>query len=430
MSKTRAVKFTDAEIRRQAADPAVHDLRDPRHPGLYLRFSQARPRGSWYLVKGKAWTQIARFPELGASTVLAELPALRQRLLRDPSAIVALGGLATVGQLLDWYGDRMARDRSLSAKRKSGAKSAIACHLKPRLAELPIRDVSAPELDKLLMWPAQEILSLSYVRQLFGLLVVAFRQAHKLGLIDGNPMAGLKFVDFTKAKIMPKAARLRGVHLVNLVPMLAGLFETAPAEAMLALMMLCHGTRVGETRLSRWPDITLADAEWFIPAENTKTRTEHRLPLTAQVQALLRRYRAIQVAQGYEGTYLFPSRRGRALTEGQASAVFTRMGKGEWTSHDLRKVARTAWTDLGIDGHIGEMLLNHSLGKIASTYINTQARAQRLIALEKWHHLLDARGFKKIHNLTDAQYEESDKPAQPAKDVACEVISNIVNGEV
>jgi len=430
VSKTRAVKFTDAEIRRQAADPAVHDLRDPRHPGLYLRFSQARPRGSWYLVKGKAWTQIARFPELGASTVLAELPALRQRLLRDPSAIVALGGLATVGQLLDWYGDRMARDRSLSAKRKSGAKSAIACHLKPRLAELPIRDVSAPELDKLLMWPAQEILSLSYVRQLFGLLVVAFRQAHKLGLIDGNPMAGLKFVDFTKAKIMPKAARLRGVHLVNLVPMLAGLFETAPAEAMLALMMLCHGTRVGETRLSRWPDITLADAEWFIPAENTKTRTEHRLPLTAQVQALLRRYRAIQVAQGYEGTYLFPSRRGRALTEGQASAVFTRMGKGEWTSHDLRKVARTAWTDLGIDGHIGEMLLNHSLGKIASTYINTQARAQRLIALEKWHHLLDARGFKKIHNLTDAQYEESDKPAQPAKDVACEVISNIVNGEV
>jgi len=430
VSKTLAVKFTDAEIRRQAADPAVHDLRDPRHPGLYLRFSQARPRGSWYLVKGKAWTQIARFPELGASTVLAELPALRQRLLRDPSAIVALGGLATVGQLLDWYGDRMARDRSLSAKRKSGAKSAIACHLKPRLAELPIRDVSAPELDKLLMWPAQEILSLSYVRQLFGLLVVAFRQAHKLGLIDGNPMAGLKFVDFTKAKIMPKAARLRGVHLVNLVPMLAGLFETAPAEAMLALMMLCHGTRVGETRLSRWPDITLADAEWFIPAENTKTRTEHRLPLTAQVQALLRRYRAIQVAQGYEGTYLFPSRRGRALTEGQASAVFTRMGKGEWTSHDLRKVARTAWTDLGIDGHIGEMLLNHSLGKIASTYINTQARAQRLIALEKWHHLLDARGFKKIHNLTDAQYEESDKPAQPAKDVACEVISNIVNGEV
>jgi integrase len=430
MSKTRAVKFSDAEIRRQAADLGVHDLRDPRHPGLYLRFGQDRQRGSWYLVKGKAWTQIARFPELGASAVLAELPALRQRLLRDPAAAVALGGLATVGQLLDWYGDRMAKDRSLSGKRKSGAKSAIACHLKPRLADLPIRDVSAPELDKLLMWPAQEVLSLSYVRQLFGLLVVAFRQAHKLGLIDGNPMAGLKFVDFTKAKIIPKAARLRGVHLVDVVPMLAGMFDSAPADAMLALMMLCHGTRIGETRQARWSDISLADAEWFIPADHTKTRTEHRLPLTAQAQALLRGYRAIQRAQGYEGIYLFPSRRGRALSEGQASAVFTRIGKGEWTSHDLRKVARTAWTDLGIDGHIGEMLLNHSLGKIASTYINTQATAQRLLALEKWHNWLDERGLNAIPNLTDAQYEESHNPAQTAKDVACEAVSNIVNGEV
>ncbi|NWA25493.1 site-specific integrase [Pseudomonas gingeri] len=430
MSKTRAVKFTDAEIRRQAADPAVHDLRDPRHPGLYLRFGQDRQRASWYLVKGKAWNQIARFPDLGAAAVLAELPALRQRLLRDPTAVVALGGLATVGQLLDWFGDRMSRDRSLSAKRKAGAKSAIACHLKPRLAALPIRDVSAPELDKLLMWPAQEVLSLSYVRQLFGLLVVAFRQAGKLGLIDKNPMADLKFVDFTKARIMPKPARLRGVHLVKVVPMLAALFDSRPGEAMLALMMLCHGTRVGETRLARWSDISLADDEWFIPAEHTKTRTEHRLPLTAQAKALLSRYRAAQVAQGYEGIYLFPSRRGRSLSEGQASAVFTRMGQGEWTSHDLRKVARTAWTDLGIDGHIGEMLLNHSLGKIASTYINTQARAQRLAALEKWHNWLDERGFQAIHNLTDAQYEDSQKSAHALNDVVCKAIPQIVNGEV
>jgi integrase len=237
-------------------------------------------------------------------------------------------------------------------------------------------------------------------------------------------------VDFTKARIMPKPARLRGVHLAELVPALASHFDDEPGEAMLALMMLCHGTRVGETRLARWSDISMADGEWFIPAEHTKTRTEHRLPLTAQTKALLSRYRAIQIAQGYEGIYLFPSRRGRALSEGQASAVFTRLGQGEWTSHDLRKVARTAWTDLGIDGHIGEMLLNHSLGKIASTYINTQARAQRLAALEKWHGWLDERGFQAIHNLTDAQYEDSHNPTQPAKDVVCEPTSNIVNGEV
>lgn len=424
------MKLSDAEIRRQSADLAVHDLRDPRHPGLYLRFGQDRQRGSWYLVKGKAWKHIARWPELGAAAVMAELPALRQRLLHDPEAAVAAGVMATCGQLLDWYGDRMGRDRSLSSKRKTGALSAIKCHLKPRLDQVPIRGLCAAVLDKELMWPAQQELSLSYVRQLFGLLVVAFRQARKLGHIEDNPMAGIKFVDFTKARIMPKAARLRGVHLVEVVPMLASLFDQHPGEAMLALMMLCHGTRVGETRQARWADISIPDAEWYIPAENTKTRTEHRLPLTAQTKALLARYRAVQIAQGYEGIYLFPSRRGRVLSEGQASAVFTRVGQGEWTSHDLRKVARTAWTDLDIDGHIGEMLLNHSLGKIASTYINTQARQQRLAALVKWHNWLDERGFKSVHNLTDAQYEDSQNSVQATNGAACEVVSNIVNGEV
>jgi len=154
------------------------------------------------------------------------------------------------------------------------------------------------------------------------------------------------------------------------------------------------------------------------------------VPLTDQVCALLRRYRDRQAAQGYEGPFLFPSRRGKALSDNQASAVFTRLGQGAWTSHDLRKVARTAWTDLGVDGHIGEMLLNHSLGKIASTYINTQAKEQRRMALVKWHHWLDSRGFKKIHAQTGVRYEESQNLVDALNSVACESIPQFVKGEV
>lgn len=427
---TAAVNLSDAEIRRQAADPSVHTLRDPRHPGLYFRFNEGRARGSWYLVVKRSWRRIAGYPDLKANAVLAVLPELRQRMVLTPNASAAIEAWSTVGDLLDWFGERMSRARSLSEKRKAAGKSAIACHLKPRLADLPIRDVSAQTLDKLLMWPAQETLSLSYVQQLYRLLAVAFRQARKLDLIPVNPMADLKFVDFTTARIMPKPARLRGVQLPEVVTLLAERFDSSPGEAMLALMMLCHGTRIGETRMARWADIALPEREWFIPAEHTKTRTEHRLPLTDQVCTLLRRYREQQLAQGYEGAYLFPSRRGKQLSENQASAVFTRLGRGEWTSHDLRKVARTAWTDLGIDGHIGEMLLNHSLGKIASTYINTQATEQRRLALMKWHDWLDGRGFKAIHGQTGVRYEDSQTPVQATNDEACKAIPQFVNGEV
>lgn len=429
MRATREVKLSEAEVRRQAADKSVRDLRDPRHPGLYLRFWSNRERGTWHLVRGKKWVPVARWPDLTVAAVIAELPALRQRLLRDPATAPVVSGMATVGQLLDWYGDRMARDRSLSAKRKAGARSAIAQHLKPRLDDLAVAGVNADALDKHLMWPCQAEVSLSYLRQMFALLLTAFRQALQLGLIDRNPMAGMRFNDFTKARILPKAARLRGVQLPELMQQLTNAFEQEPGDAMLALMMLAHGTRIGETRMARWSEISVAAAEWFIPAANTKTRTEHRLPLTAQVSALLSRYRAIQQARGYEGVYLFPNRRGLPLSETQASMVFTRLGQGEWTSHDLRKVSRTSWTDLGIDGHIGEMLLNHTLGKIASTYIHTQAMQQRRAALEKWHAWLDGIGFAAIHGLTKTLSEISQNSAQPAEHKASSDLAEFVISE-
>lgn len=426
--KTLTVKLSDAEIARNAKLEHVRDLRDASHPALHFRFAKNRARGSWYLLNKRQWHRIGAFPDLNTKQVIAALPAVRLRVAADGAASVS--GWLTVGELLDWFGDRMAKSRALSDKRRAAIKSAIGCQLKPRLDDLLLRDVSAQPLDKLLMWPAQAELSLSYVQQLFRLLAMAFRQARKLDLIPINPMAELKFSNFTSARIQPKPARLRDVQVPELVTLLAERFERAPGDAMLALMMLCHGTRIGETRQSRWADITLPEREWFLPAEHTKTKTELRVPLTDQVVALLRRYRDRQAAQGYAGAFLFPSRRGKPLSDNQASAVFTRLGQGAWTSHDLRKVARTAWTDLGVDGHIGEMLLNHSLGKIASTYINTQAKEQRRLALVKWHNWLDARGFKAIHEQTGARYEDSQNLVDALNGGACEPEPQFVKGEV
>ncbi|MBF6039446.1 site-specific integrase [Pseudomonas sp. P154a] len=426
--KTLTVKLSDAEIERNAKKLHVRDLRDASHPALHFRFAKNRACGSWYLLNKRQWHRIGAFPDLSTKQVVAALPAVRLRVAAD--GVASVSGWVTVGELLDWFADRMARSRALSVKRRAAGKSAISCQLKPRLDDLLIRDVSAQTLDKLLMWPAQEELSLSYVQQLYRLLAVAFRQARKLDLIPVNPMAELKFGNFTTARILPKAARLRDVQLPELVTQLTERFDSTPGDAMLALMMLCHGTRIGETRQARWADIALPEREWFLPAEHTKSKTELRVPLTDQICALLRRYRDRQAAQGYEGQFLFPSRRGKALSDNQASAVFTRLGQGAWTSHDLRKVARTAWTDLGVDGHIGEMLLNHSLGKIASTYINTQAKEQRHQALVKWHNWLDERGFKAIHQQTGARYEESQNLVDALNSAACESFSQFVKGEV
>jgi integrase len=418
MSKTLTVNLSDAEIRRHVDNPNVRDLRDARQPALRLRFKQDRNRASWYLVLGSTWHKIANFPDLPTKNVLAVLPQIRLRLAGDPEAGVAVGTWQTVGQLLAWFDDRMGRDRNLSDKRKSTARSVMTKHLRPRLDDLPIAKVSKSEIDQRLMWPLQAELSLEYLRLIFRLLVLAFKQAARLGHVNENPMNAIRFGDFSKVKIKPKAARLRDVQVEGVLADLGERFASAPGDAMLALMMLCHGTRVGETRLASWRDFSFEDRQWFIPASHTKTRAELTLPLTEQVCALLKRYHAAQAATGYSGVYLFPGKTGKPLSDTQACAVFTRLGQGEWTSHDLRKVARTAWVDLGVDFLIGELLINHTMGQNVKTYIHSWVEAGKRDALEKWHGWLDARGFAAIHTIAEPLREVSLIPVQPTDDAA------------
>lgn len=424
---TAAVKITDAEIKRQAAGD-VRDLRDTDNRGLYLRFTKARDRASWYLVTKGEWNLIGSYPDLTTKQVVAALPAIRLRL--EAGEGTSLSKWGTVGELLAWYAERMARDRNLSGKRKKTGASAIKCHLIPRLGDLPLTCVDKAALDSQLMWPLQEALSIDYVRLVFQLLALAFRQALKLGLIASNPMTGIKFSDFSKAKVGIKPSRLRGVQLPELLDQLLTVVMFYPSEGLLALMMLCHGTRIGETRQARWSHISIAEREWFIPAENTKTGVEHHLPLTDQVRKLLIRYREVQQARGYEGQFLFPSRNGTALSEGQASAVFAKLGGGEWTSHDLRKVARTGWADIGIDHLIGELLINHAMGHNVKVYIQSDVMARKREALEKWHAHLDQRGFALIHQLTGVRFGDSGNPLEATENKGCKAIQESTIGEV
>lgn len=405
MTTIAAISFSDAEIRRQAAG-AVRELKDPRHPGLRLRFLSDRQRGSWYVVKARGWHRAGRWPEIPAKSMLEILPKVRAQLAAEPDAQLGAGGLATVGEVLRWQLDRQLRNRNLSQKRKKSVKSMINRHLLPRLGGVRVAELTKALLDRELFWPLQEQFTSGYVRQAYGVLAGALRQAQRLDQIAANPMAGMRFTDFVRAKIVPKAAGLRPAQLCELVPRLVEHYRQRPAEGMLALLMLCHGTRLGETRVARWRHFSLQERVWILPAEETKTRTEHVLPLTDQVVALLEQYRAWQTSSVGESAFLFPAGPTKALSEKQASEVFASLGAGEWTSHDLRKLARTSWTELGIDHLIGEMLLNHAMKGVVAAYIQTAAQARKREALELWHGHLDGHGFGAVLGQTGARSHE------------------------
>lgn len=409
---TLHLNITDAEIRKQAAG-TVRQLRDPRFPELRFRYSTTnRAKGAWHVVVRGKWGKAGNYPGINAKLMQSTLPTILARRSADPAANSITTSWTTVGDVLTWYADRMSRDRGLSDKRKASAQSALRCHLVPRLNDMALSSLNRATLDRLLMWPMQEQYELSFVRSVYGVLAVAFRQATRLGLLGVNPMASLKYTDFVQTRIRPKAARLRGDDLPSLLLDLAERIDRAPLESMLALMMLCHGTRLGETRLARWKNVNTTTRQWFIPEADTKTKAEHTLPLTLQACALIERYRTLQQASGYQGPCLFPGRSGTAISATLASSLFTGMAQGEWSSHDLRKVARTAWADLGVDYMVGEMLLNHAMKDLDATYIHTTAEGLKRQALETWHNHLELHGLTPLLGGTYAGQETLKNTAQ------------------
>lgn len=400
---TVSVALSDAAIKRHATDPTVKQLRDSRRPVVF-RYHASRASGSWYVVtyhKGQAnpWSKIANWPALSASAFLEALPSILQRLAIDPTTPTTVDGWQTVGELLSWYLDRTKRDRNKSTKRKDAIRSVIKCHLRPRLAGELLADLSQVRLDEKLMWPMQEEYSPAYVCQVFGVLAGAFKQARKLKHISVNPLADFTFRDFIEARIESKPSALRPDQVAGVLEGLIGLKDELPVAVALAVMMLAHGTRIGETRMAKWKNINLVEREWFIPKGDAKTRHEMVVPLTDQLCAFLRLYRDQQKASNYVGEYLFPNRSGQSLNPKQADELFQPLGLGEWTSHDLRKVARTCWADLGVEHQVGEFLLNHELKGVSAVYIHTSLKAQKRAALETWCAWLDARGFAQLHGF-------------------------------
>jgi integrase len=408
MSKTLQIQLSDASIKKHAADQRVVELKDPRHP-LRFRYRKDRARGSWYVVRydrGGRWKKAGNWPDVPARLMLDSLPGVMARLTVDPASAATVDGWETVAELLEWFAARVELDRGLTRTRRATTLSAIRCHLLPRLGALRLDALDKARIDDRLIWPMKAECGLSHIKSVFGVLQNAFRRALRLSKIRINPIERVTFGDFSKEKIRPKGARLRHVEVVDLLAVWADQYDSKPVDVTFAAMMLAHGSRISETRLAKWKDLSLsAGGEWFIPAAHTKSRRDHRIPLTTQAIAILTRYRNQQKAKGYAGAYLFPSPKqpGKPLSRGQSFEIFRRLGNGEWSSHDLRKLSRTTWADLNVDSLVAKLLLNHALTDLEATYFQSQGEALKRAALDKWHSWLDTQGFDALHSKTAAR---------------------------
>lgn len=106
--------------------------------------------------------------------------------------------------------------------------------------------------------------------------------------------------------------------------------------------------RPGELRLGRWGEVDEKNATWIIPAERTKMRGEHAVPLPHQALGILRNLRDLT---GW-GELMFPSVRSsqRAMSDNTLNAALRRMGYGkeEMTAHGFRAMFSTLSNESGL----------------------------------------------------------------------------------
>lgn len=377
-------KITKASIERHLKNAKVTELKDDKTP-LLLRISTSRTKGSWFVefnTQGKTKREkIGIYPVVNVGALRTRLDGIMADLLNDDSA--SCDHFENVAQLLTWYIDNQSVNHEIKDSTKAGNVSAVSKHLIPKLGDIAIKALTPAALNDLFVQPMLiENKQLSTIQKYFKVLKEAFSRASDLKMLEVNPLATTAFSDYIKTKILPKQGKLPTSKLSQTVAAI----KLGPKQSYLyLLLMLCYGTRKMETANIRYDWFALEDKPvLLIPADVTKTKEPLTLPVTAFVLEAIADHQNNQKQNGYTGVYLFPERLG-CMSEKTAHDLVLAVSKGEWTAHDLRKLARSCWAEMNVDYVVGEKLINHSLGKLGNTYIQTDLEERKRVAIENWH---------------------------------------------
>ena len=190
---------------------------------------------------------------------------------------------------------------------------------------------------------------------------------------------------------LPEAAQDRDRTLSNSeLRLLWRALDDEPLAPIIKLLTLTGVRRreASDMKLSELSDVY--GTTWVIPAERTKNKKAHVVPLSKAVQALLA---GVPRMAGSEFVF---SRNGKTPPSGWNLAkhrIDKAMAKAagkpipHWVFHDLRRTVATGMAEIGIQPHIIEAVLNHVSGHkagVAGVYNRAQYGPEKATALQRW----------------------------------------------
>jgi integrase len=222
--------------------------------------------------------------------------------------------------------------------------------------------------------------------------VMRYAVAH--GLADRNPVADIKPGDVLRARRQVNFARIELQELPELLRKIEAYAGSAYTRLALKLMVLTF-VRTGELIGARWQEFDLERAEWRVPAERTKSRREHRVPLSRQALEVMRTLRAAHDdPERSQGTaLLFPGERDHAkpMSNNTMLKALERMGyKGRMTGHGFRGIASTALNEMGFRPDVIEAQLAHvEENRVRAAYNHARYTDERRDMMQSWADYVD-----------------------------------------
>lgn len=150
--------------------------------------------------------------------------------------------------------------------------------------------------------------------------------------------------------------------------------------------LLLTAARSGEVRHMTWDEVDLQQQVWTLPAERMKAKMSHRVPLSRQAVALLKRRR------GTHDRFVFATIRGHAPLTDMALTSLLRRVKAESdvvgrtaTAHGFRSSFRDWCSERGYARDLAERSLAHAISnKVEAAYHRTDLLEQRRPLMQAW----------------------------------------------
>jgi len=187
---------------------------------------------------------------------------------------------------------------------------------------------------------------------------------------------------------LPSISKLRKVKHHAALPyaevgaFVADLRQREGGAASALEFAILTAARTGEVIGARWSEMDMTDAVWTVPAERMKGEEEHKVPLSKQALAVLRRMEAQKV----NDVVFCGQKPGRPLSNMALLMMLRRMGREDLTAHGFRSTFRD-WAEerAKVPDAVSETALAHQVGdKVKAAYLRTKLFEMRRVLMRKW----------------------------------------------